>query len=60
MFRDILVNAIVGKTRQGVRNFVNMDFRFLCFRGFRQAQNRVDNTLKLALVEKLSRSSVRS
>jgi hypothetical protein len=53
MLGDVLVNGVVGKTRQGVRDFVNVDFRFFGSGGFRQAKNSVDDAVKLALGEKL-------
>jgi len=53
MLGDVLVNGVVGETRQCVRNFVHVDFRLFGSRGFRQTKNRADDAAKLALVEKL-------
>ena len=53
---DVLVNGVVGETRQRVRNFVHVDFRLFGSCGFRQTKNRADDAPKLALVEKLGGS----
>ena len=53
MLSDVLMNAIVGETRQGIGNFVDVDFRLLGSRGFGETKNRLDNAAKLAFVEKL-------
>ena len=53
MLGDVLVNSVVGETRQCVRNFVHVDFRLFGSRGFRQTKNRADDAPKLAIVEKL-------
>ena len=50
---DVLVNGVVGETRQCIRNFVHVDFRLFGSCGFRQTKNRADDAAKLALVEKL-------
>ncbi len=53
MLGDVLVNGVVGETRQRVRNFVHVNFRLFGSCGFRQTKNRVDDAPKLALVKKL-------
>src|SRR4029077_10922014 len=46
VLRDVLMNAVVGETRQRVGDFVDVDFRFFGSRGFREAQNGIDNAAK--------------
>jgi hypothetical protein len=52
MLSDVLMNAVVGKTRQTVRNLVNMDLGFLGSRRPSQTNDSIDNPAKLALGKK--------
>jgi hypothetical protein len=52
MLSDVLMNAVVGKTRQTVRNLVNMDLGFLGSRRPSQTNDSIDNLAKLALGKK--------
>ena len=56
---NVLMDGVVGETRQRVRNFVHMDFRLFGSRGFRETKNGIDDSPKLALVEKFSGSGAR-
>ncbi len=49
----VLVDGVVGETRQSVRHFLHVDFRLFGSRGFRKTKSRIDDAVKLALVEKL-------
>jgi hypothetical protein len=52
MLGDVLMNPVVGKTRQTVRNFIDMDFSFLGSRRASQTKDTIDHPVKLALGEK--------
>src|SRR6266566_1119608 len=56
---DVLVNGIVGETRQRVGNFVDVDFGFFGCRGFRQTENCVGDAAKFALGEKFGSDCAR-
>src|SRR5438034_9558242 len=48
MLKNVLVDAIVRKPRQRIRNFINMNFRLRSDGRFRQSQNGLDNASQLA------------
>jgi hypothetical protein len=52
MLGDVLMNPVVGKTRQTVRNFIYMDFSFLGSRRASQTKDTIDHPVKLVLGEK--------
>ena len=59
VFGDVLVNGVVGETRQSVGNFVHVDFRLFGSCGFPKTKNRIGDAPKLALVKKLRGSCAR-
>ena len=52
MFGYVLVNAVVGETRERVGNFVYVDFGFFGSGGFGEVQSGGDHLAEFALVEK--------
>jgi hypothetical protein len=52
MLGDVLMNAVAGKTRQTVPDFLDVDLGFLGSRRPGQTNDSIDNPAKLALGEK--------
>ena len=48
-FGDVLVDGVVGKARETVGGFVDVDFRFVRTSGFGETQNRFDDSAQFAL-----------
>ena len=48
-FGDVLVDGVVGEARERVGGLVDVDFGFVGARGFREPQNRFDDSAQFAL-----------
>ena len=53
---NVLMNRIIGETRQRVIDFIDVHFSLIRAGRLSQTQNTVDNSLQLALVKESSRA----